>query len=55
MGVNKMKLYVIHCYNHETAKTPCLVQAYKQKSAAMKRAEKARETFYKVEIHIVYQ
>jgi hypothetical protein len=55
MGVNKMKLYVIRCYNRETEKTPCLVQAYKQKRAAMKRAEKARETFCKVEIQIVYQ
>lgn len=45
-----MKLYIIRCYSRESDKTPCLIMAYKQKRAAEKRAEKARATFYKVEI-----
>lgn len=50
-----MTFYVIHCYNRETAKTPCLVMTYKQKHAAIKRAEKARATFPRVDILTINQ
>ena len=55
MEVNTMKLYIIRCYNREHDKTTCLVMTYKQKRAAEKRAEKARATFYKVEILTIDQ
>lgn len=47
-----MKIFVIRCYNRTDDAWPCLVMSYKNKRKAVKRADKAKLTFPKVEILI---
>jgi hypothetical protein len=45
-----MDVYIIRAYNRPEDARPCLIITYKNKNAAVKRAQKAKETFSRVEI-----
>jgi hypothetical protein len=52
MEVIKMDVFVIRAYIRAEDDWPCMIITYKSKSAAIKRAQKAKETFPRVEISI---